>query len=51
MKAFRQDLKFKTIYPGGTISFTPEGVVHKPVALFKVDDQGKGQFVKYVTSQ
>lgn len=51
MKAFRKDLKFKTIYPGGTISFTPEGAVHKPVALFKVDDQGNGQFVKYVTSQ
>lgn len=48
MEAFRKKLTFKTIYPGSTITFAPNGVVHKPVALFKVGADGKGRFTKYM---
>jgi len=42
--------EFNSVY-GKTMTFDPEtGLAAKPVALFKVDDSGVGQFVEYLTS-
>jgi branched-chain amino acid transport system substrate-binding protein len=42
---------FKSVY-GPTMTFDPKtGLARKPLALFKVDDKGKGEFVRYIGAQ
>lgn len=49
-EALWDDPEFKSVY-GKTMVFDPKtGLAQKPLAQFKVDTDGKGQFVKYIES-
>ena len=50
-RLLRENPTFDSVYGDGEMRFQENGVAKKPIALFEVDEDGDGRFLKYIEIQ